>query len=129
MLNFPLGGPCSLSPTRLAPYITRVNRPLTPILFKSIAIYLPFLSRYFCKSLPSAWQEVVYTPPICITMRLPFVSREIFAEVLESEPSRKTCRECLSSNALKAGWPRFGSVTVWGWNSLSGSGLRFPRFL
>ena len=51
------------------------NQPLTPILLKSIAIHLPFLSRYFCKSMPSSWQKVVYTPPICITIRLPFVSR------------------------------------------------------
>ena len=51
------------------------NRPLTPILLKSIAIHLPFLSRYFCKSMPSSWQKVVYQPPICITICLPFVSR------------------------------------------------------
>ena len=52
------------------------NRPLTPILLKSIAIHLPFLLRYFCKSmaLPFFWQKVVNTP-ICITIRLPFVSR------------------------------------------------------
>ena len=29
----------------------------------------------------------------------------------------------------KTGWPRFGSVTVWGWNGSSGSGFRFRRFL
>ena len=52
-----------------------LNRPLTPILLKSIAIHLPFLSRYFCKNMPLSWQKVVYTPPICITIRLPFVSR------------------------------------------------------
>ena len=51
------------------------NRPLTPILLKSIAIHLPCLSRYSCKSMPSPWQKVAYTPPICITIRLPFVSR------------------------------------------------------
>ena len=51
------------------------NRPLTPILLKSIAIHLPFVSRYFCKRMPSSWQKVVYTPPICVTIRLPFVSR------------------------------------------------------
>ena len=50
------------------------NRPLIPILLKSIAIHLPFLLRYFCKSMPSSWQIVVYTPPICITIRLPFLS-------------------------------------------------------
>ena len=27
------------------------------------------------------------------------------------------------------GWPRFGSVTVWGWNGSSGSCSRFRRFL
>ena len=46
-----------------------------PDTLKSIAIHLPFLSRYFCKSMPSSWQKVVYTPPVCITIRLPFVSR------------------------------------------------------
>ena len=30
---------------------------------------------------------------------------------------------------LKSRWPRFGSVTVWGWNGSSGSGFRFRRFL
>ena len=54
----------------------RSNRPLTPMLLKSIAIHLPFPSRYFCKSMPSSWQKVGYTPPIGITIhRLPFVSR------------------------------------------------------
>ena len=28
-----------------------------------------------------------------------------------------------------SGWPRFGSVAVWGWNGSSGSGFRFRRFL
>ena len=56
-------------------YSGESHRPLTPIFLKSIAIHLPFLSRYFCKSMPSSWQKVVYTPPIWITIRLPFVSR------------------------------------------------------
>ena len=30
---------------------------------------------------------------------------------------------------LLTGWPRFGSVTVWGWNGSSGSSFRFRRFL
>ena len=29
----------------------------------------------------------------------------------------------------RQGGPRFGSVTVWGWNGSSGSGFRFRRFL
>ena len=65
-------------------YSEEQNRPLTLILLKSIAIRLPFLSRCFCESMPSFWQREVYTPPICITMRLPFVSRHFFAEVLGS---------------------------------------------
>ena len=36
------------------------HQPLTPILVKSM---------------PSFWQKVAYTPPTCITMCLPFVSR------------------------------------------------------
>ena len=36
---------------------------------------------YFCKSMPSSWQTVVYTPPICITIRLPFVSRYSFRSI------------------------------------------------
>ena len=51
------------------------KRPLTPILLKSIAIHLPCLSQLFCKRMPSSWQKVVHMPPICITTRLPFVSR------------------------------------------------------
>ena len=55
------------------------NRPLTPILLKSIAIHLPFLLRYFCKSMPSSWQREssIYatnlyhdTLPICIAILL-----------------------------------------------------------
>ena len=57
--------------------------PLTPILLKSIAIHLPFLSRYFCKSTPSSWQTVVYTPPSCITICLPVVFRGSFCESRE----------------------------------------------
>ena len=41
----------------------------------SIAMHLPFLLQYLCKSMPSRWQNVVYTQPISITMRLPFVMR------------------------------------------------------
>ena len=51
------------------------NRPLTSILLKRIAIRLPSLLRYFCRSMPPSGQRVVYMPPMCITIRLPFVSR------------------------------------------------------
>ena len=55
--------------------LRRVKSTPDPNTFESIAMHLPFLSRYFCKSMPSSWQKVVYTPPIGITIRLPFVSR------------------------------------------------------
>ena len=49
------------------------NRPLTPILLKSIAIHLPFLSRNFCKCMlllaeSTIWTSNLYhdTAPICI---------------------------------------------------------------
>ena len=51
------------------------NRPLTPIHVKKYRDTPPISMVYFCKSMPSVWQKVVYTPPICITIRLPFVSR------------------------------------------------------
>ena len=51
------------------------NRPLTPIHAKKYRDTPPISMAYFCKSMPSLWQKVVYTPPICITIRLPFVSR------------------------------------------------------
>ena len=65
------------------------NRLLTPMLSKSIAIHLPFLSRYFCKSMPSRWQTVAYTPPICITIRLPFVS-QYFCKSIRVKSRRDT---------------------------------------
>ena len=70
-------GPFQLSTCRSQSPVSlgESHRPLTPILLKNIAIHLPFPSRYFCKSMPSSWQKVVYTPSICITIRLPFVSR------------------------------------------------------
>ena len=62
--------------------IRRVTSAPWPRYFwKSIAIHLPFLSRYFGKSMPSSWQNVLYTPPICITIRLPFVSRYFFRSI------------------------------------------------
>ena len=54
------------------------NRRLTPILRKSIAIHLPFLSRYFCKSIALLLAQnivYIYIPPLCITIRLPVVSQ------------------------------------------------------
>ena len=69
-------------------------------------MHLPSLSRYFCKSMPSFWQRVAHTPPICITIRLPFVLR-YFAEVSGSgvvgtPPNKKlailSCQEEVSHN-------------------------------
>ena len=51
------------------------NRPLTPIHVKKYRDTPPISMAYFCKCMPCLWQNVVYTPPICITIRLPFVSR------------------------------------------------------
>ena len=53
------------------------KRPLTRILLTSIAIYLLVLSRYLCRSMPSSWQKVVYTPPTCNTIGFLFVSRHL----------------------------------------------------
>ena len=67
----------------LSSYIRRIKSTLAPVLVKNIAMHLPFLPRCVCKSMPSSWQKVAYTPPICIMIHLPFASR-YFAEVLGS---------------------------------------------
>ena len=54
-----------------------LNRPLTPTLLKSIANHLPFLSRPFTKVCPLG----VYTPAICIALRLPFLSQYFFRSI------------------------------------------------
>ena len=61
--------------SRKIPLSGESSRPLTPILLQKYRDTPPFLSRYFCRSMPSSWQKVVYTSPMCITIRLPFVSR------------------------------------------------------
>ena len=42
---------------------------------------LPFLSRYFCKSMRFSWQKIVYTPPI-VSRYGSHLYRDTFAEVL-----------------------------------------------
>ena len=51
------------------------HRPLTPIHVKKYRDTPPISMAYLCKCMPSLGEKVVYTPPICITIRLPFVSR------------------------------------------------------
>ena len=67
----------ALPPTvlHLEDYSGESNRPMTPILFEKYRDTPPISIAILCKSMPSFWQRVVYTPPICITIRLPFVSR------------------------------------------------------
>ena len=40
----------------------RIKSTPDPDTWQSIAIHLPFLSRYFGKSMPSSWQKVLHTP-------------------------------------------------------------------
>ena len=59
------------------------NRPLTPILWK-VSRYTSHFSRdTFAEACPPLGRKVAYTPPICITIRVPFVS-QYFAGVLGS---------------------------------------------
>ena len=37
--------------------------------------------RCYCKTMQASWMEVMYTPPICITIRLLFVSRRFCRHV------------------------------------------------
>ena len=57
------------------------NRPLTPILLKNIAIHLPFLSRYFCKSIAFLLAE---SSILCCPKRLHthiFVTLELISQL------------------------------------------------
>ena len=58
----------------------RVTSTLTLTLVESIAIHFPVLSRNVSESTPSSWLEVIYTPPICITICGSHFYRDAFAE-------------------------------------------------
>ena len=60
------------APPRL---VRRVESTPDPNTFEKYRDTPPISMAYFCKSMPSSWQKVVYSPPICIAIRLPFVSR------------------------------------------------------
>ena len=64
-------------------------------------VHLPFLPRYFRKSMPSPWQKVVCTPPIRITIQLPLVSR-YFCRSIRVRGRWNTPNQCLSVNMLDA---------------------------
>ena len=63
---------CQFKSLRL---LRRVKSTPDPDTFEKYRDTPPISMAYFCKSMPPSWQKVVYTPPICITIRLPFVSR------------------------------------------------------
>ena len=65
----------------LSSKITRVKATPDPDTFEKYRDTPPISMACFCKSMPSSWQKVVYTPPICITIRLPFVSRYFFRSI------------------------------------------------
>ena len=86
----------------------KTTPPLTPMPSKSIAIHLPFLSRCFCKSMPSSWQKLVHAPPDCITMQPLFVSQ---------------C--CCRSIRVRGRWntPTYAKVRVLWWAALLAQGF------
>ena len=57
------------------------NRPLTPILYQSIALHLLFLSWCFCTSMPSSWQKEENTLSI-VSRYASHLYRDTLAEVL-----------------------------------------------
>ena len=63
---------------RFLPY-TLSPEPL--MLSKSIPIHLSFPSWYFLRKYALFLVEVVYTPPICITMLVPFASQCLFRSI------------------------------------------------
>ena len=54
------------------------NRPPSPDTFKTSPDTPPISNAMFLQNIPSPWSKVVYTPPICITMLIPFVLQCLF---------------------------------------------------
>ena len=73
----------------------RVKSTPDPDTFEKYRDTPPISMAYFCKSMPPSWQKVVYTPPTCITIRLPFVSRYFCRSIRvrgrESTPKKSHC--------------------------------------
>ena len=95
------------------------------MLLKSTAIHLPFLSRYFCKRLPSSW----HAPPICIMIRLPFVSR-YFCRSIRVRGRWNTPRNGLSRAArwvMEWWWMESPNFRPWNW--LSGPDISSKKSL
>ena len=88
-------------------HVRRVKSTPDPNTFEKYRDTPPISMAYFCKSMPSSWQKVVYTPPICITIRLPFVSRY-----------------CCRSIRVRGRWdtPNYGSSFFFLWFFWGGGG-------
>ena len=56
-------------------FLRRVKLTPDPDTFEKYRDTPPISFVMLLKRMPPSWQKVVYTPEICITMRLPFVSR------------------------------------------------------
>ena len=91
------------------------HRSLTAILLKSSAIHLPLLSRYVCKSMPSSWLEVAFTPPVCMayTSRSGVVGtlpnlRESPQTILQENPG-KLLQNLHNKSPRCAGWASEGA--------------------
>ena len=81
--------------------------PRPQYFWKASRYNLPFLSRYFCKSMPSSWQKVVYTHHQFVSRYASHLYRDTFAEVLGSrvvgtppndlhtkKPNHRFCNSC-----------------------------------
>ena len=85
------------------PCIRRVKSTPDPDTFEKYRDTPPISMAYFCKSMPSSWQKVVYTPPICIAIRLPFVSRYFCRSIrVRGRWDTPNCRR--SPSRLKSAW-------------------------
>ena len=87
----------------------------------------PISMAYFCKCLPFLWQKVVYTPPIYITIRLPFASR-YFCGSIRVRGRWDTPNFYLQLELVYLGksHPYWGVWTVWPKKHLRGSWNHLP---
>ena len=77
--------------------------------------------------MPSAWQKVVYTQPICITIRLPFVSRYFFRSIRVRGRWDTPKTNC--SGKKKEPKPKLFGPDIFGWGGgLAREGVGAKKF-
>ena len=95
----------------------------------------PFPSRYFSKSMTSSWQKVIFSPPICTTVRLPLVLRYFCGSIRVRGRWNTPKSKLKAINGLPSDWLPHGSTqagmmqVVFGSNTAARADILLHRVL